>query len=294
MNSVPLPMVNRRSPWPGIVVAGNTPYVERSLSQPARGIISVATQHSFIEHMSNAMRFFFSEGENTFSDLYSDQQDSSNFPFKGFILEGPPGSGKTEAVMQAGRTLYFDLANEGFELKLFHVNSSNINTKAFGDSEQRLKEVFRDAKALDDPRQRTILLFDDIDSLLLKRDDANAKEWTMSLNGVFFHELDQLNTKKTMVVATTNLPERLDPAVRSRLALRAAPAPSMDELLKVVEASLPIRYPKSTTKAELLEAASTMLRHEVEVNGSPASFRLARQTSIETVLRHIAGWGEQA
>ena len=272
---------------------GNKPYVERSLTNASRGIISVPTQENFISQMRAAMEFFFSTEEgNTFKSIYSDQQDSSNFPFKGFILDGPPGSGKTEAVVETGRRLYHTLANEGVELKLFHVNSSNINAKAFGDSEQRLKEVFRDAKALDDPYRRTILLFDDIDSLLLKRDDVNAKEWTMSLNGVFFHELDQLNTTKTMVVATTNLPERLDPAVRSRLALRDAPPPSFDELVKVAEAALPFKGANGMSQLDLLDAASEMLRHEIEVKGTPPSFRLARQTAIETVLKYIAGWGD--
>ncbi len=257
------------------------------------GIVSVPTQEKFISQMMGAMEFFFSEEQDTFSDIYSDQKDSNNFPFKGFILDGPPGSGKTEAVVETGRRLYHTLASEGFELKLYHVNSANINTKAFGDSEQRLKEVFRDAKALDDPSQRTILLFDDIDSLLLKRDDVNAKEWTMSLNGVFFHELDALNTTKTMVIATTNLPDRLDPAVRSRLALRDAPPPSFDELLSVAEAALPVKGAKGMSREQLLSAATEILRNEIEHKGQQPSFRLARQTAIETVLKYVAGWSDE-
>jgi SpoVK/Ycf46/Vps4 family AAA+-type ATPase len=275
------------------VSLGNNPYIERSLTDASRGIISVDTQEIFIAQMRNAMEFFFSiENNDCFSEIYPELKDSANFPFKGFILDGPPGSGKTEAVVETGRRLYLSLAREGLELKLFHVNSANINTKAFGDSEQRLKEVFRDAKAIHDAHQRTILLFDDIDSLLLKRDDENAKEWTMSLNGVFFHELDQLITTKTMVVATTNLPERLDPAVRSRLALREAPAPSFEELLKVAEASLPFKGAKGKSQAELLSEAEAILRHEIEEKGTPPSFRLARQTAIETVLKFVAGWSE--
>lgn len=272
----------------------NKPYVERSLTDASHGIITVDTQEQFIGQMRGAMEFFFSEAEGSFKTIYSDRAGSSNFPFKGFILDGPPGSGKTEAVVETGRRLYHTLAQEGFELKLYHVNSANINAKAFGDSEQRLKEVFRDAKALQDPYQRTILLFDDIDSLLLKRDDVNAKEWTMSLNGVFFHELDQLKTTKTMVVATTNLPERLDPAVRSRLALREAPAPTFEELIKVAEASLPIRGAKGLSLAELLSETKSMLQNEIEEKGTPPSFRLARQTAIETVLKFVAGWSDES
>ena len=272
------------------------PYVDIDLLEPSQAIIRVETQEKFINQMVNAMTFFFGKGNDSFLDLYPNLRDSTNFPFKGFIFEGPPGSGKTEAVIDAGRRLAFLFGNlpddQVIEMRLIHVNSSNINTKGFGDSEQRLKQVFRDANHNPNSNVKTIILFDDIDSLLSKRDDPEAKEWTRSLNGVFFHELDNLITTKTMVIATTNLPEKIDPAVHSRLALRNAPAPTFDEMKQVAKSSLPVGGAKGLTQDELLEHTGEAIRLALEKD-EPPSFRLARQTAIETVLKYVAGWDSE-
>jgi len=271
------------------------PYVEIDLMKPSQAIIRVETQEKFINQMVNAMTFFFGKGDNSFLDFFPNLRDSTNFPFKGFIFEGPPGSGKTEAVIDAGRRLAISLGNQfEIEMRLIHVNSSNINTKGFGDSEQRLKHVFRDAKHNPNSNVKTIILFDDIDSLLTRRDDPDAKEWTRSLNGVFFHELDNLITTKTMVIATTNLPEKIDPAVHSRLALRNAPAPTFDEMKLVAKSALPVRgVPRlNLTQEDLLEHTGKAISLALEKGDKP-SFRLARQTAIETVLKYVAGWDSE-
>ena len=269
------------------------PYVDIDLLEPSQAIIRVETQERFIAQMVNSMTFFFGKGDDSFLGLYPHLKDSTNFPFKGFIFEGPPGSGKTEAVIDAGRRLAFTLGNQsGIEMRLIHVNSSNINAKGFGDSEQRLKHVFRDAKFNQNPNVKTIILFDDIDSLLTRRDDPDAKEWTRSLNGVFFHELDNLITTKTMVIATTNLLHKIDPAVRSRLAVREAPAPTFDEMKQVAKSALPVRGAKGLTQEQLLEHTGEAIQLALEKGDKP-SFRLARQTAIETVLKYVAGWDSE-
>ena len=269
------------------------PYVVKDLSESSQAIIRVETQERFIAQMVNSMTFFFGRANDSFQDLYPLLEDSTNFPFKGFIFEGPPGSGKTEAVIDAGRRLAVSLGNQhSIEMRLFHVNSSNINTKGFGDSEQRLKQVFADAKCNENKNVKTIILFDDIDSLLTRRDDPEAKEWTRSLNGVFFHELDNLITTKVMVIATTNLPDNIDDAVHSRLARRKAPPPTFDEMKQVAKSALPIRGAKGLTQEQLLEHTGEAIKLALENDVFP-SFRLARQTAIETVLKYVTGWDSE-
>jgi len=269
------------------------PYVVKDLSESSQAIIRVETQERFIAQMVNSMTFFFGRANDSFQDLYPLLEDSTNFPFKGFIFEGPPGSGKTEAVIDAGRRLAVSLGNQhSIEMRLFHVNSSNINTKGFGDSEQRLKQVFADANCNENKNVKTIILFDDIDSLLTKRDVLGAEEWTRSLNGVFFHELDNLITTKVMVIATTNLPDNIDDAVHSRLARRKAPAPTFDEMKQVAKSALPIRGAKGLTQEQLLEHTGEAIKLALENDVFP-SFRLARQTAIETVLKYVTGWDSE-
>ncbi len=273
---------------------GGKPYSEIDLTTFSDSLIRVPTQEMFIGQMVDAMRFFFGNDDDSFGDLYPNLRNTNNFPFKGFIFQGPPGSGKTEAVIEAGRRLNLELGNSAhpLQMRLIHVNSSNINAGVLGESEQRLKSVFNEGKRNTNDIVKTIILFDDIDSLLTARDDPDAKEWTRSLNGVFFHELDTLITTKTMVIATTNLPERIDPAVRSRLAMRDAPAPTLEEMKTVAKSSLPIRGAKGKTQAQLLEFTGKSIEAALE-GGEPASFRLARQTAIEIVLEHVTGWKKE-
>ncbi len=273
-------------------MSGDEPFVEIDLASVTDQIISVPTQDKFITQMVGAMEYFFSDKDNSFRADFPNKTESTNFPFKGFILQGPPGSGKTEAVIEAGRKLRNQLgAESGIGVRLLHVNSSNINRSRVGEMETRLQRVFLASKSNSDSNSRTIILFDDIETLLPKR-DADSQEWSRSLNGVFFHELDNLITTKTMVIATTNLPEMVDPAVRSRLALRDAPAPTPNEMKEVAKTALPIRGVKGMTQNELLElTAKAIDKHLAE--GEPPSFRLARQTAIETLLSIVAGWSKE-
>jgi len=271
----------------GLIVSFDSPaYRKIDLSERSTQMISIPTQEEYIDQMVNAMRFFFGTGDDTYADLYS--SDKTNFGFKGFVLAGPPGSGKTEAVTEAGRRLWSELADKGIKLELLHINSADINRSGVGDMEQRLRSVFDAAK---DPssKTRTILLFDDIDTLLMSRDDSGSKEWHQSLNGVFFHELDTLRTDKTMICATTNKEDKLDSAVKSRLSIKQVPAPSFEEMLTVAKGELPIRRTKKISKEELLAKVTERMKQNI-IAGEPISFRLARKSAIEVIMNNVVGW----
>mgnify|MGYP003757453151 CR=1 FL=1 len=120
-------------------------YRKIDLSERSTQIISIPTQEEYIDQMVNAMRFFFGTGDDTYADLYSSTKQ--NFGFKGFVLAGPPGSGKTEAVTEAGRRLWGELAEKSIELKLLHISTADINRGRVGEMEQRLRSVFQEAKA---------------------------------------------------------------------------------------------------------------------------------------------------
>jgi SpoVK/Ycf46/Vps4 family AAA+-type ATPase len=155
--------------------------------------------------------------------------------------------------------------------------------------EQRMRKVFSDARNSIDSGIRTILLFDDIDTLLMSRDDNRSQEWTVSLNATFFHEVDRLRTTKTMICATTNKTDMLDDAVKSRLWLEEAPAPTLDEMKTVAKSALPIGMVNGKTPEELLSLAGERIEHHLEKE-KPASFRLARMAGIEVLIREVIGW----
>lgn len=288
MNPVFYPIVENTVRHGNDVVFDSPPYSQRDLTGVDSQLQSVPTQEAFIGKMVGAMRYFFSRtGGQTFLDHVPNPGE--NYPFKGFVFHGPPGSGKTEAVIEAGRRLYIELAAEGIEVRLFHISTGDIARKNYGESEERMARIFSDAREKADHGTRTILLFDDIDTLLMSRDDTRSQEWTVSLNARFFHAVDILQTSHTMICATTNKKGMLDDAVKSRLWVEEAPAPTLDEMKTVARSALPIGMVNGKTPEELLSMAGE--RIEVHLaNGREPSFRLARMASIEVLIREVVGW----
>jgi SpoVK/Ycf46/Vps4 family AAA+-type ATPase len=263
----------------------NLPYRKIGLSYADSQFAAVPTQQVFIEEMKQSFRYFFSAEENSFQNDFPNQVNSTNFPFKGFLLSGKPGVGKTEAVIEACRALAGSLDDAGIELELLHISSQSIFRSAVGEMESRLARVFEDAQDSTNHRKRTILLFDDIDTMLVKRTEENPSEWSRSLNGVFFHHCDRMIASKVLIVATTNVPEKIDDAIHSRLFMRPVPEPTVEELVSVAENVLPLN-PKGFDKKEMLASIEAEIRRSVN-DGETASFRLARKIAIIEIVNGV-------
>ncbi len=150
--------------------------------------------------------------------FFSSERFSSNAPFKGFLIHGPVGTGKTELVKQVARRVSFSL-KESTTIRFVPVDSAVIASPRWGESEQVFQNLFGMVRELNQISNdaKVIMLFDDIESLLLARGMTAAREWHYSLNSVFFHLLDNMNPYQNMVFATTNRIDLMDPAVTTRL-----------------------------------------------------------------------------
>jgi hypothetical protein len=112
----------------------------------------------------------------------------------------------------------------GDDVVLVIVDGADIARGRYGDSEEQLQKLFRFAREGefhghrhdDDPVRRTVLLFDDVESLFLTRSSGGAKEWHFSQNSVFFHAIDELDTAHTVVILTTNRIDLVDEAIIDR------------------------------------------------------------------------------
>lgn len=122
-------------------------------------------------------------------------------PPRGVLLHGPSGTGKTLiARAVAGETgCYFK-----------SVSGSEIMDKYYGESEAKLRAAFDDA----DKNAPAIVFIDEIDALAPRRDTAEGdveKRVTAQLLAL----MDGLEDRGAVVVlAATNLPNTLDPALR--------------------------------------------------------------------------------
>lgn len=122
-------------------------------------------------------------------------------PPRGILLFGPPGCGKT-LLMSA-------LAGE-LSVEMFTVKCSDVMSKWYGESEQKIDQLFQTAKE----RRPAIIFLDDIDAIAKSRDLYAGDDVTPRLLGMILSEIDGMDkTPGLIIVGTTNRPELVDAAL---------------------------------------------------------------------------------
>jgi len=150
-------------------------------------------------------------------------------PFRGFLLEGPPGTGKTELVKQVARIVGNEIKRDVYFIL---IDSADIAAAKWGEAERKIKYYFN---APLKPEERLIILIDDIDCLMIKRGANVAVEWHYSINSILFHELDKIDPTNMILIATSNRTDLIDDALRSRLYFYNVKDLTLDDLNDVLE-----------------------------------------------------------
>lgn len=122
-------------------------------------------------------------------------------PPKGVLLHGPPGTGKT--------LLARAVANET-EAHFFHIAGPEIMGSRYGESEERLRQVFQEASQ----NAPSIIFIDEIDSIAPKREQVTG-EVERRIVAQLLTLMDGLEPRQNIVViGATNRRDAIDEALR--------------------------------------------------------------------------------
>ena len=122
-------------------------------------------------------------------------------PPTGILLYGPPGCGKT-LIAKA-------VANEA-EAQFFSINGPEIMNKYYGETEARLREIFKEARE----KAPSIIFIDEIDAIAPKREEVFG-DVEKRVVAQLLALMDGLTERgNVIVIGATNRPESVDPALR--------------------------------------------------------------------------------
>jgi len=124
-------------------------------------------------------------------------------PPKGVLLHGPPGCGKTliaRAVAQETSAHFI------------HVNGPEVIDKWYGASEKHLRSIFEEAGR----HVPAIIFIDEVDAIAPKREEMSGdRQVERRVVAQLLALMDGLESRgDVIVVAATNIPNTLDPALR--------------------------------------------------------------------------------
>jgi transitional endoplasmic reticulum ATPase len=156
-------------------------------------------------------------------------------PPRGILMYGPPGCGKT--------LLAKAVANES-GANFISIKGPELLSKWFGESEQRIRELFRRARQV----APSIIFLDEVDALVPKRGSYMGTHATESVVSQLLTEISGLEElKNVVVIAATNRPDMIDPALLrpgriDRFVLIPPPdEKSRLEILKVHTKNMPLK-----------------------------------------------------
>ena len=154
-------------------------------------------------------------------------------PPKGVLLFGPPGTGKT-LIAKA-------VANES-GAHFIPIAGPEVISKYYGESEQRLREVFEEAAE----NAPTIIFIDELDSITPKREEVTG-EVERRVVAQLLTMMDGLEERgQVVVIGATNRLDAIDPALRRpgrfdrEIEIGVPSGADREEILKIHTRGMPL------------------------------------------------------
>jgi proteasome-associated ATPase len=138
-------------------------------------------------------------------------------PPKGILLYGPPGCGKTMIGKAVANSLAQRISElRGTEAKSYFLNvkGPELLNKYVGETEHKIREVFKNAREKAEEDVPVVIFFDEMDSLFRMRGSGISSDMEATVVAQFLSEIDGVEAlKNVIVVGASNRQDLIDPAV---------------------------------------------------------------------------------
>jgi proteasome-associated ATPase len=138
-------------------------------------------------------------------------------PPKGILLYGPPGCGKTMIGKAVANSLAQHMAKlRGGEPKSYFLNvkGPELLNKYVGETEHKLREVFKNAREKAAEDVPVVIFFDEMDSLFRMRGSGISSDMEATVVAQFLSEIDGVESlRNVIVIGASNRQDLIDPAV---------------------------------------------------------------------------------
>jgi proteasome-associated ATPase len=138
-------------------------------------------------------------------------------PPKGILLYGPPGCGKTLIAKAVANSLAKSIEQRtGKETTPYFLNvkGPELLNKYVGETEHKLREVFKKAREKASEDVPVVIFFDEMDSLFRMRGSGISSDMEATVVAQFLSEIDGVESlKNVIVIGASNRQDLIDPAV---------------------------------------------------------------------------------
>ncbi len=138
-------------------------------------------------------------------------------PPKGILLYGPPGCGKTLIAKAVANSLAKRIESQtgkSTTAYFLNVKGPELLNKYVGETESKLRDVFKKAREKASQDVPVVVFFDEMDSLFRMRGSGVSSDMEATVVAQFLSEIDGVESlQNVIVIGASNRQDLIDPAV---------------------------------------------------------------------------------